>query len=152
MWKTESLVGIISDATRGKMKMFRLIEWIKTNPVPLNSKAFYLSNAREIAVACVKGGKPKFNGKYHSGVFSYPIHRDGGKRLHPTQKPLKLMCDLIELHTDKGDVVLDPFAGSATTLIAAAKLKRGAIGCEIDPAYYAAASERIMRECQNEQA
>lgn len=63
--------------------------------------------------------------------------------LHPTQKPLKLMQALIELTTQPGQVVLDPFAGSGTTLLAAKHLNRHYIGFERDPAYARIAEERL---------
>jgi site-specific DNA-methyltransferase (adenine-specific) len=140
IWKIESLCEILKKAG---FSMLRLIEWLKTNPVPLNSKATYLSNGREVAIVAVKGSKPTFNTSYHNGVFSMPIHRDGGKRLHPTQKPLALMRELIKIHTKENDTVLDPFAGSATTLVSALQLNRTAIGCEIDTLYFKKANKRI---------
>lgn len=80
----------------------RFIEWIKTNPVPLNSKTNYLTNSRETALTGVKKGKPVFNSVYDNGVYSAPIHRDGGKRLHPCQKPLGITRQIIEkTHTSR---------------------------------------------------
>lgn len=140
MWKISFLKEILK---KEGFKMLRIIEWVKTNPVPLNSKTFYLSNSREFAIACVKKGKPKFMDKYHNGLFYYPIHRDDGKRIHPTQKSLKLMKTLIELHTDEGDSILDMFAGSATTSLAALMSKRNSYGSEKSRIYYQAAMKRI---------
>jgi len=142
LWKLETLSTILKYAG---FRMLRLIEWQKTNPVPLNSKRFYLSNSREVAIACVKGSKPTFQTKYHNGVFSMPIHRDGGKRLHPTQKPLALMKDLIEIHTKPGQIVVDPFAGSGTTIVAAVQLGREGWGCEIDKKYHKKAQVRLQK-------
>ena len=140
LWKLESLANILRKAS---FKMLRFIEWVKTNPVPLNSKVSYLTNAREIAIVATKGSKPIFNASYHNGIFKMPIHRDGGKRLHPTQKPEALMRELITLHTHENDVVLDPFAGSGTSLVAAAKTGRVAWGCEIDKTYFEKANYRL---------
>ena len=58
-----------SGKNRGFSKI-RLIEWVKTNPVPINQYASYLSNSREVAISCVKGGKATFNSKYDNGIFS----------------------------------------------------------------------------------
>lgn len=66
--------------------------------------------------------------------------------LHPTQKPLQLMQFLIELTTTEGQIVLDPFAGSGTTLVAALKLGRRFIGYEQDKNYYDTAVKRIQNE------
>ena len=57
LWKLESLKTILESCG---FRMFRFIEWVKTNPVPINSKVSYLTNAREVAVVCVKGSKPTF--------------------------------------------------------------------------------------------
>lgn len=66
-----------------------------------------------------------------------------GNRLHPTQKPLEILRPLIRSYSKIGDVVLDPFAGSGSTLLAAQQLKRSWIGCEIDPSYHHTAYQRL---------
>ena len=65
------------------------------------------------------------------------------KNNHPTVKPLKLMSYLIDLGSREGDTVLDPFAGSGTTLVAAKMLNRQFIGCELDPEYVKIAEARL---------
>jgi site-specific DNA-methyltransferase (adenine-specific) len=120
----------------------RFIEWLKTNPQPINSKVNYLTNCREIALVGVKKSKPTFNSSYDNGVYAYPIQ--GGKdRFHPTQKSTKLFQELIEKHSNEGDVVLDPFLGSGTTAVAANESGRKFIGCELDEEYYTKAMARI---------
>ncbi len=69
-----------------------------------------------------------------------------GNRLHPTQKPLMAILPLVQAFSDKGDIVLDPFAGSGTTAVAAQQLGRRFIGIELDPTYGAKAAERVRRE------
>jgi site-specific DNA-methyltransferase (adenine-specific) len=66
-----------------------------------------------------------------------------GNKLHPTQKPLSVLSPIIEAFTRKGDTVLDPFAGSGSTLAAAQLLRRNWIGVELDPSYHANACERL---------
>ncbi|MDE0091682.1 MAG: site-specific DNA-methyltransferase [Oligoflexia bacterium] len=122
-------------------EMIRLIIWEKTNPVPLNSHSSYLSNSREVAVLGIKGSKPTFNSKYDNGVYHFPIHRE--KRIHPTQKPLRLMSALIEKHSKINDLVIDPFLGSGTTAIASLKLKRKFIGGDKNQEYIKKARKRI---------
>lgn len=63
--------------------------------------------------------------------------------LHPTQKPLKLMNALIELTTNDGHIVLDPFCGSGSTLVSAFNLERKFIGIESDKGYYEIANKRV---------
>lgn len=143
LWKITPLAAALRDAG---FSMLRQLVWQKTNPVPLNSKAFYLSNSREIAVAAVKGGGPVFNSQYDSGVYSSPIPRHNGKRIHPTQKSVDIFRDMVRKHSNPGDVVIDPFLGSGTTAIAALAENRNFVGCEIDADYAEKARERIRRE------
>jgi DNA modification methylase len=123
----------------------RMIEWIKTNPVPINSKVAYLNNTREIAVVGIKGSGQTFNSKYDNGTYSYPIYRGvwEGDRFHPTQKPIDLFNDLIEKHSRTEDVVVDPFAGSGTTAISCIKTGRKYICSEADSKFYEQAALRI---------
>lgn len=141
IWKLESLKGILESCG---FRMFRFIEWVKTNPVPINSKVSYLTNAREVAIVCVKGSKPTFNNSYHNGIYSYPIYQ-GEDRFHTTQKSLKLFEDIILNHSNEGDTILDMFSGSGTTLIAANNLKRSCFACEKDVKYYTQTLERLNK-------
>jgi len=124
LWKISDVKRIMEKAG---FKQIRLIEWLKSNPVPLNSKRNYLSNAREVALLGVKVSKPTFNSSYDNGVYQFPICHEKG-RFHPTQKPYMLMWGLIEKHSDPGDIVLDTFAGAATALLAAKNSGRKYIG------------------------
>lgn len=88
---------------------------------------------------------PKFNnnGSMVYNCFDWP--RDTfTPRIHPTQKPVKLLERIIEIFTDVGDVVIDPCAGSGTTLLAAANLNRKAYGFEIKKNFCAEARKRIL--------
>jgi DNA modification methylase len=64
-------------------------------------------------------------------------------RVHPTQKPIRLLTWLIENYTQKDDVILDPFMGSGSTGVAAMRTGRRFIGVEMDAGYFAIAQERI---------
>jgi site-specific DNA-methyltransferase (adenine-specific) len=65
-------------------------------------------------------------------------------KIHPTQKPVPLLQKLIEIFTDKGDVVIDPCAGSGSTLRAAAQCGRKAYGFEIKKDFYKLANEKVL--------
>ena len=67
-----------------------------------------------------------------------------GNKLHPTQKPLSVLLPLIETFCAPNGLVLDPFAGSGTTLLAARSLGRSYLGIELDPNYHAIAQERLQ--------
>jgi len=62
---------------------------------------------------------------------------------HPTQKPLKLMLRIIEKYTSEDDLIVDPYCGTGTTLVASKKLGRNYIGFEIDSEYFKIAEERL---------
>lgn len=132
LWKITTLKDIMEKAG---FKQLRFIEWIKTNPQPLNSSLNYLTNCREIALLGVKGGKPTFNSKYDKGIYEYPIATDKNK-FHPTQKNLKLFEALVKKHSNKNDIVLDPFLGSGTTAKACQNTNRKFKGCEVAKEYY----------------
>lgn len=144
LWKVTTLKTYFEEAN---FKQLRFIEWQKTNPVPLNSKLNYLTNSREIAITGVKVSKPTFNSEYDDGVYKYPICHDKD-RFHPTQKPLALIGDLVEKHSNEGDMVLDCFSGSGTTAVACIEKKRNFKGCEIASEYYLKSVERIKGVCK----
>lgn len=88
---------------------------------------------------------PKFNNNGSMVFNCFEYRRDTyTPRIHPTQKPVKLLERMIELFTDKGDVVIDPCAGSGTTLLAAANLGRRAYGFEIKKNFCAEAKRCIL--------
>lgn len=139
LWKITTLKEYFDKA---KFKQIRFIEWLKTNPVPLNSKLNYLTNSREIAITGVKGSKPTFHSEYDNGIYHYPICHEKD-RFHPTQKPLALIEELINKHSNEGDTVVDCFMGSGTTGVAAKKLNRNFIDIELNEEYFIKAKERI---------
>ena len=70
LWKITPLKELME---KHKFKQIRFIEWIKTNPQPLNSKTNYLTNCREIALIGVKTGKPTFHSSYDKGIYEFPL-------------------------------------------------------------------------------
>ena len=147
LWKITPLKEQLEGA---KFKQIRFVEWIKTNPQPINSKVNYLTNCREIALLGIKKSKPTFNSSYDNAIYKFPIQ--GGKdRFHPTQKNTKLFEELIKKHSNEGDVVLDPFLGSGTTAIAAINTDRNFLGCEMEQEYFEKAKSRISRALHKEE-
>ena len=101
--------------------------------------------ATEYAVVLYRDKLPKFNNNGKM-IFNWMVWNKDGKstpRLHPTQKPVNVLERLIEIFTDEGDVVIDPCAGSGSTLIAARNLKRHSYGFEIEKDFFAKANEWI---------
>ena len=132
LWKITILKELLE---KYNFKQIRMIEWIKTNPQPLNSKLNYLTNCREIALVAVKGSKPTFHSQYDNGIYHFPLQ--GGKnRFHPTQKSLKLFEELIKKHSNENDIILDTFLGSGTTVYACKNTNRMCKGCEISKEYF----------------
>ena len=150
LWKLSFLANILEV---NRFKQLRFIEWIKTNPVPINSKLNYLTNSREVAITAVKRGKPTFHSRHDNGLYEFPIYQgltktleDGTKikeRCHPTQKSVPLFEELIRKHSNEGDLVVDPFVGSGTTYIAAKLAGRRFAGSEISETYYDSCLQRI---------
>ena len=142
LWKLSELKALFE---KHKFKQIRFIEWIKTNPQPLNSRVNYLTNCREIALLGVKGGSPTFNGQYDKGIYEFPLQ--GGKnRFHPTQKSLRLFEELIKKHSNENSVVLDTFLGAGTTAFACKNTNRRFKGCEVDKEYYDKVMELISKK------
>ena len=117
-----------------------LLRWIKNNPMPRNTNRRYVTDY-EYAIWAVKGnGKWTFNKNknvsYLRPEFRYPVVTSGKNKIHPTQKSLKLMKDIINIHTNKGDLIFDPFSGSGTTGVAAISLGRTFVGTELDSKYF----------------
>lgn len=131
LWKITFLKELLE---KYKFKQIRFIEWIKSNPQPLNSKVNYLTNCREIALVAIKGSKPTFNSQYDNGIYMFPL-QGGKKRFHPTQKSLLLFEELIKKHSNENDLVVDTFLGSGTTAFACKNLNRKFKGCEISKDY-----------------
>lgn len=100
----------------------------------------------EYAVLLYRDKLPKFNnnGRMVFNCLDY-VRDTSTDKIHPTQKPVNLLEKLIEIFTDAGDVVIDPVAGSASTLLAAAQLGRKAYGFEIKKDFYKLATERLSQ-------
>ena len=93
-----------------------------------------------IAIMHPTGRKVWFGGG-KAAIWRHMVER--GKKQHPTQKPLRLMQELMHLFTKQDDVILDPFMGSASTLVACAKMGRKGIGIELDEDYFNIACKRV---------
>lgn len=102
--------------------------------------------ATEHAVVLYRDKLPKFN-NHHKMIFNWFTWTRDNKiypKIHPTQKPVNLLKQLIEIFTDKGDTIIDPCAGSGTTLRAAEELGRNCYGFECDKRFYSQAVEKML--------
>lgn len=103
--------------------------------------------ATEYALVLYKDKLPKFNNGGHMVFNWFEWKRDNAKeypKIHPTQKPVNVIKRLIEIFTDEGDTVIDPCAGSGSTLRAAAELNRNSYGFEIDRKFFTEAKEKML--------
>jgi len=135
-------------------QILNLCVWAKTNS---GMGSFYRS-AHELVFVFRKGAKSHRNnvqlGKHgrnrtnvwtYAGMNSFGSDRDRALAMHPTVKPTKLIEDAILDVTKRGDIVLDGFLGSGTTLIAAEGIGRVCYGCEIDPKYLELSLKRFQQ-------
>ena len=123
-----------------------LVRWVKSNPMPRNRDRRYIVDF-ELAVWLVKPkGKWVFNRlseTYDRCEYNYPLTPKSERFGHPTAKPVALMEEIIKRHTDNGQLILDPFLGTGSTIVACKNLDRNYIGFELDKGYYDIALERI---------
>lgn len=126
---------------------FQFMVWHKTNPPPKLRRAGFLNSCELIACMWNAGHTWNFTKQAEMHNFIETPICGGKERLknpkHATQKPLKVMRRLIELASNPGDVVLDPFAGVGSTGVAALELGRRFIGFEMYEEYVDAAARRL---------
>ena len=112
-------------------------------PIHPQAESSQYGRSREKA----KDWEPHPDGAKPKDVFEIPVTSNGmsEKTPHPTQKPEELLRKLILASTNEGDLVIDPFAGSGTTLVCAEQLKRRWVGCDNNGDYCSWASVRLQR-------
>ena len=121
--------------------------FIKSTSAQVLKANMRIVGATEHALVLYRDKLPKFRNDGHMVLNWMEWKRDDKKlypKVHPTQKPVNLLKRLIEVFTDPGDVVIDPVAGSGTTLRACAELGRTCYGFEVDKDFYKAAKERML--------
>jgi len=139
-------------------KLLNDISWVKPNPPP-NLSCRYFTHATETIIWAAKNKKSKhtFNyklmrelagGKQMKSVWTIPAPDRDEKRFgkHPTQKPVALVERIIQASSNPHDLVLDPFMGSGTTAIAALRLRRAAVGLDMNAEFIGLALARMCLE------
>jgi site-specific DNA-methyltransferase (adenine-specific) len=138
IWNDWKKLGHITDFLEElKFDIKTVLTWKKPNPAPFNCKRRFLQST-EHAIWAVKPGKRRkghswiFNSNYHHGFFEHgvPQHK------HPTKKPTEIFKEIVEILTNPGDWILDPFCGSGTTAVACEATNRNFVCIEKDPNYY----------------
>jgi DNA modification methylase len=116
--------------------------WICWDKRTCESADRMLGSAFELAWVNWQSGFDQMFRVLHGGV----VNKNGGKRVHPTEKPITLMSQIIQRMFSSSHSVLDPFMGSGTTLRAAKDLGRKAIGIELEEKYCEVAAKRLRQE------
>jgi len=123
-----------------------MIRWKKANPMPRNRDRRYITDF-EVAVWLVKAGKWTFNRQsdtYDRCEYECALTPQSEKMgKHMTQKPIKLMEDIIKKLTNEGDSILDAFMGTCSTGVASLNLNRDFTGIELDNTYFETCKERV---------
>lgn len=140
---------LVTELEKNGVDVKDIIVWRKSNPMPRNINRRYVQDL-EFAVWGVKKkskwtfNKPS-NKPYLRSLFETSTVSGLERTFHPTQKSLKLMDEIIKIHTNEDDVILDPFMGSGTTGVSALSLHRKFIGIEVVDEYYQIAIDRIKQ-------
>lgn len=124
-------------------KYKRACVWSKPDSAPQFNGQGPAMAAEMFTAAWHGSGHAKWNGGGRRNVFTHPCQPSDRTGEHPTEKPTSLMLELIELWSDVGDTVCDPFMGSGTTGVACVKRARNFIGIEKDRKYFDLARRRI---------
>ena len=142
----EQQIPLIEEARQYGFKNYINLVFRKpTSPQVLKANMRVVGNA-EYALILYRDKLPKFNNHGHMIMNVMDWAKDGKHvpKIHPTQKPVALIERLVELFTDPGDVVIDPCAGSGSTLVAAENLGRKAYGFEIKKEFHQAFQDKMQ--------
>lgn len=150
----EQIQTVIHYANKYGFKKYIPLVFIKNYSPQVLKANMRVVGAVEYALLLYRNRLPKFRNTDEEGnrhmVFNwFEWKRDNVKiypKIHPTQKPVAVLKKLIETFTDEGDVVIDPCAGSGTTLRACAELNRSCYGFEIARDFYKRASEEMLNK------
>lgn len=126
-----------------EMRAVRFAIWNKPDGAPQFTGDRPATGWEAIAILHRAVTRLRWNGGGSRCVWTYGIEKQNG---HPTPKPLDLIVKLVDLFTDSGELICDPFMGSGTTLRAAKDLGRRAIGIEIEEKYCEIAAKRLAQK------
>lgn len=137
----------VLESDQANMVVKDILIWQKSNPMPRNIKRRYVQDMEFAIWAVKKNSKWIFNKPdnvlYLRSIFTSSVVSGKEKLGHPTQKSFKVMDNIIKIHTNPGDTIIDPFMGSGSTGEAAICNKRNFIGIEYDENYYQIAKKRL---------
>lgn len=162
----EQMQTLISAAKKHGFVNYIPLVFVKNYSAQVLKANMRVVGATEYALVLYRDRLPKFRNGVQTGpdgknirgtgkmVFNWFEWEKDGKeipKIHPAQKPVKVIKQMIEIFTDPGDVVIDPCCGSGSTLRAAAELGRSAFGFEIDRTFYSRAKNEMLAFKPSEQ-
>lgn len=125
------------------MKYKRACVWVKPDSTPQFNGQGPASGAENFICAWAGSGHANWNASGKRGVYTHLVNNPERTGLHPTEKPRRLMSELIADFTNPGQLVCDPFMGSGTTGVAAVMASRRFVGIEQNETYFELACKRI---------
>ncbi|MGL5205211.1 MAG: Dam family site-specific DNA-(adenine-N6)-methyltransferase [Metamycoplasmataceae bacterium] len=147
-WKNMGMISAKLEKEGFEVK--DLLRWIKPAPMPRNTERRYVTDFEFAIWATKKNAKWIFNKDkdlpYLRPEFSKISPPMGKKRMHPTQKPIELIEQIIEIHSNKGDIIFDPFSGSGAISMAAINLGRYYIGGDINEKYVNISNDLLRKQ------
>ena len=129
---------MLNESEKAGFKLHNILVWEKNNCTP---SQYYMKNCEYILF--LRKGKAKYINEIGNSKTVHKFNNIIGKKLHPCEKPIDLLKMYINNSSNQNDVVLDPFMGSGSTLVACKELNRNYIGYEIDKQYFDIAQKRI---------
>lgn len=139
----EGVAKWADEINESPMKYKRGCLWVKPDATPQLNGQGPAQGAECFVTAWNGQGHAKWNAGGKRGVYTHLTNQQDRTGLHPTEKPLSLMMEILADFTSKGETVCDPFMGSGTTILACAKMGRKGIGIELDEKYYDLAVKRL---------
>lgn len=140
---------LIEELKKNDIDVKDVLVWKKSNPMPRNIHRRYVQDMEFAIWGVKKNAKWTFNKPenkpYLRSIFETSTVSGKERTNHPTQKSLELMKQMIRIHTNPGDVILDPFMGSGTTGVAALMENRKFVGIEVNPDYFELSLKRIQQ-------
>ena len=135
-----NLKEMLNESEKVGFKLHNLLVWEKNNCTP---SQFYMKNCEYVLF--LRKGKAKWINDIGGSKTVHKFDNIIGNKVHPCEKPIELLKMYISNSSNENDIILDPFAGSGSTLITSKELNRNYIGYEIDKQYYDIIIDRLSK-------
>lgn len=139
----EGVAPWANEINASPIKYKRACIWVKPDSTPQLNGQGPAMGAECFVAAWAGKGFSRWNGGGKRGVYTHNTNSRERTGLHPTEKPIPLMAELLADFTNFGQTILDPFMGSGTTLVACQRMGRNGTGIELDPDYFDIACKRV---------